>query len=474
VDAYLDRRTRLSEGLSQLTTAGLYRVLTGAPLGNETGDVYSTAELRLSADQLAVLTAVMEVVQLWGVGAINCTDHWMSYLTSTFCLACDPLPSYWTQLDPHTPPFLILQQSVCTSIYSHCSSLFLDFFELLPPLLAELQRWPGLTSGYNMSAAWWSSYSSRLELVANKVSLEINIDLCADGSSKPDCSDIFCFGSVDRAEQWYPHAFRGLQYGADSRTLRFVLDAHAYIASMVCTLRLAYNASGAYEEGNYEGRSDGCPLGGNLLNLLFPRQFDLSPVLSSSCVDGSLHEPNERDVRWCLAPKWCWWKADPATADTVPPMSEAGYGSFTSFSAAPYSDSAVDELCDMNGFTFPWWLDNASLAEAWPAYAVGCQLNLSRHICQLPPLPPPPPPDVVEEVDELFHRLFVPVVGVGLSLLLCALACLCRRYRLERVERLEAREADERSGSAMELEWEEALMEGKRKQGEVAMGAQAA
>ena len=467
VDSYVDLRTRLSDGLTQLTIADLYSVLTGAAGTNTTDGTNSTAGLHLSADQLSVLTSVMEVVQLWGAGALNCSDHWMSYLTSTFCLACDPLPSYWLQFDPYGTPFFPLQQSACTAIFQHCSHLFVDFFELLPPLLAQLQLWPASTPAwYNVSAEWWSSYSDKLSYIAEKASLEINIDLCSNGGDKPDCSHLFCDGSSDRLDQWYPHAFRGLQYGADSRSLHFVLDAHAYIASMVCTLRVAYNASSGYDETNYGGRSDGCTANTNLLNLLLPRQFGLSPVLSSSCVPGFYHQPNENDVHSCTAPRWCWWDP-PAQHTTHAPLYGADGldGSLGPVAGAPqpvaYASSVYDELCDTRGFAYPLWLNTTRLDEAWPAYQVGCQLNLSRHICQLPPLPTPPR-GVEEVVDALFHRLFVVVVAVGLSVLLCALGWLCRRYRVERVERLEARVADERSGSAMELEWEEALMAGKR------------
>ena len=469
VDTYLDRRNRLSDGLAQLTLADLYYVLTGAARSNATANTSaaanSTAGLDLSSAQTILLNSLMQVVQLWGNGAINCSDHWMSYLTSTFCLACDPESRYYTKTDdPYYEPFFHLQDSVCSSIYSHCSSSLLNFFEHLPPLLSLLETWPLVTpNGYNLSADWWSTYSFALTEVANTAKMEINIDLCDVGgeqSPHADCSRIFCYGGLDHDQKFFPHAFRGLQYGADSRTLHFILDAHAYISNMVCTLRMGFNASGEYDAQDYADRSDGCPDAANLLHLLFPRQFEMSPILSSSCVSAVYHQPTEGSILGCTVPKWCWWDDAPASSDTTLATGRQ-QSSLNQSTVAGYS--YYDELCDTNGLTWPLLHNTTDLDVAWPAYQVGCQLNFSRHICQLPPLPLPPPPAIVEVVDELFHRLFIVVVAVGVSVLLCVLGCLWRRYCVERAERLEARVVDERSGSEMELEWEEALMAGKRK-----------
>jgi len=474
VDAYLDRRNRLSDGLAQLTLADLYYALTGAARTNGTAAHSDTAALNLTAQQRASLSTMMEVVQLWGVGAVNCSDHWMSYLTSTFCLACDPLPRYFTDPpDSHSRPWLHLQSSACSSIYSHCSALFIDFFQRLPQLLALLQAWPAATpAGYNTSAAWWASYDGALTAVASLARVELSIDACSvfDGHhSRTDCQQLFCDGSADVYGLYYPHAFRGLQYGVDSRTLHFLLDAHAYIANMVCTLRLAFNATGFYGEHKYEERTDGCPVSANLLNLLFPRQFAVTPVRSSSCVDEYYHVPTEADVDSCALPppRWCAWRQQPHHTAVDPAALTRDWphvGRLNASAAADdsYSDDEYDELCDTNGLTWPAWHNTTDVEVAWPAYEVGCRLNLSRHICQLPPLPLPPPAAIVEVVDELLRRLFIVTVAVGCTVLLCVLACLCRRYRVERVERLEAQVADERSGGEMEVEWEEALMVGKR------------
>ena len=459
VDVYVDMRNRLSDGLAQLTLVDLYYTLTGATRTNATGNANSTAHLNLTAGQVELLTTVLEVVQLWGAGAVNCSDHWMSYLTSTFCLACDPYPRYWNNtIFPDQPPLFYLQRSTCTSIYPHCSALFINFFSRLPQLLLLLQKWPAATPvGYNLSTEWWDSYDHALGNVAYMATMELTINLCEIGDEHhphADCSVLFCEGGMDLDKDYFPHAFRGLQYGLDSRTLHFVLDAHAYIANMICILRLGYNATDWYQvEPPPAERTDGCPVSSNLLNLLMPHLFEPSPILSSSCVNSFYHQPTEAGVNWCPVPKWCWWDAA-ATTNTA---------NTTTTTVDSYDGSSGQyELCDDNGLAWPWFHNTTSRDIAWPAYEVGCSLNLSRQICQLPPLPVLPLPRDV--VDALFHRLFVLVVAVGLAVLLCVLACLCRRYRVERAERLEARVADERSGSEMELEWEEALMAGKRKQ----------
>ena len=467
VDAYLDRRTRLSDGLTNLTVADLYYVLTGAPRTNVTAATNMTAHLNLTTAQQQTLSTMLAVVQSWGVGAMNCSDHWMSYLTSTFCLACDPLPRYFNQtVNPNWAPQFHLQESVCSSIFAHCSSLFFDFFEHLPQLLLLLQRWPSETpGGYNLSTEYWASYDTALQNVANRAPLELNIDLCEVGGSghqHSDCSRLFCEGSFDHEGEFFPHAFRGLQYGVDSRTLHFVLDAHAYLANMVCTLRIGYHATSWYGAENYANRTDGCPASANLLNLLFPTQFELSPILSSSCVNGYYHEPTEAEIGWCTVPQWCFWEASAPIETAL--WADRYDGNTLNQSAAVEPYDYEYELCDTNGLAWPYWSNTTDLEVAWPAYEVGCRLNFSRHICQLPALPPPPPPDIVDVVDALFHQLFVVLVAVGLTVLLCVFVCLCRRYRVERAERLEARVADERSGSEMELEWEESLMAGKRKQ----------
>ena len=229
---------------------------------------------------------------------------------------------------------------------------------------------------------------------------------------------------------------------------------------MVCTLRLGANSTDYFGRSDYSQRTDLCFQNSNLLGLLFPRQFEMSPVLASTCVDANIHQPNEQLQLDCVTPSWCNWKAN--TANHVALTTEwSGHSRLNDWWND--IDSQLDELCDTNGLTWPELENTTDLGVAWPAYDVGCQLNLSRHICQLPPLPSPPPPTIIEMVDELFHRLFVVVVAVGVTVLVCVLGCLCRRYRVEQVERLEARVADERNGNEIESEWEEALIAGKRK-----------
>ena len=366
---------------------------------------------------MATLQSLSSLLHRWANASVTCVDHWMSYIVSSFCLACDPLHSFVLTDMPWLPPVLLLHESVCPAVYSRCAPLFLHVFAELPELFHLLLAFFSVTPAYaaNENSRFFGDY---LNWTASLASLHINPDLCLHGDVT-DCQHFFCVGStVEGAwgEMLEQHAFRGLNYGFNSRTLSSFMDLNAYLAFAVCLLRIAASNTSAdiWSGSTYP---DGCLTNGNLLHLLAPAVFPYQPVDSSRDVQIWIHD-EPRDPDCC---PWGWQEGQEGDG-------EEELAAEPSLAVPSYCSSS----CDWNGMARTVWSN--STRRGWPAYDVGCSLNLSRHICELPDWSPPPPPSPTG-VSALSRLLFVATVSVCLTVLLLVTGILCLRFRKSREER---------------------------------------
>jgi len=203
------------------------------------------------------------------------------------------------------------------------------------------------------------------------------------------------------------HAFRGLNYGYNSRTLDRLMDINAYFAFAVCMLRQGYNNTADTSPFDVEF-GDGCPQNANILNLLFPSVFPYVAVDSSYYFEYDWAHDQPRELN-CLDCDEQWWP------------SRCGDG----------KNQRNNETCDFNGLARTVWSNDGN--NSWQAYKIGCQLNFSRVICDLSD-DPTPPKDA--GVAPLLRLMFVVMVCVCIAVLLLVFAALCRRYRKLRDERI--------------------------------------
>ena len=173
------------------------------------------------------------------------------------------------------------------------------------------------------------------------------------------------------------------------------------LSAAVCTCRAMRHA-------------DGCPRDADALHLLFGAEWEASSPMSSAYFTGSVHG-FPRESSDCRADYT-------SSVFTYPPQADAG------------------DTCQLNGYASPVWLNSSNAALAWPAYDVGCRLNLSKVICQLGDAGPGP---VVERLTEALRVGFIALVVGGLVGLGGVVGGLGWRYRRsrERRSRQQLREA---------------------------------
>ena len=249
-------RARLLHLFSSLTPRSLYTALTNHTLPHS----------NLSDAQTIVLSSILTRVRPWVRDAAQCVDHWMGYISSLFCLACDPHHSHYAHNPfPGLPPRLTLQLSTCTSIFEHCFPAMTDILGTqLRALLDDLSLFPDITPEYGVDNpnSPWLSYGMELDEVVRDMPAVINVDLCryqTRTKTQTDCQHFFCSGSqlwqrpdasnpsiLRYVDVLTPHAFRGANYALGLLTLDQLVNVNAYFAFILCLLRLGFNAQFPY------------------------------------------------------------------------------------------------------------------------------------------------------------------------------------------------------------------------------------
>ena len=414
IERFTSNRARLLSSFSSLTVHSLYTALTN----------HSSPHVNLTVNQTAILQSILTKLKPWVTDAFHCVDHWMGYVSSLFCLACDPHHSHYAHNPfPGVPPRLTLQLSTCTSIFSACFPAMSDLLgQQLKVLLDSLQAFVYETPEYhtsNYSSAWWS-YGMPLYEVAKEMPSVLNIDLCnyaAHGQVFTDCQRAFCTGSqlwqkpdsyspsgfrfVDTVT---PHAFRGANYAQGLLTLDQLVNVNAYFAFILCLLRLGFNAQADYD--SFARHADGCPRSANALHLLFGSEWEATSPMTSAYFDEGVHGyPREAtDCRVDYASSIFTYPARPDVADT----------------------------CQLSGYATPVWVNTSNAAQAWAGYEVGCRLNLSKVICGVGDAPPGPE---VEGLTETLRVGFIVLVVGGLVGLGGTVVGLGWRFRKTREQR---------------------------------------
>ena len=400
---FITERHVLTTAFARLTTRSLYTALTNRTL---------PPHANLSNGQEAALGKVLSYVQGWANASTSCVDHWMAYISSMICLACDPHHSHIVA-DPFPllPPRLTLQQSTCSSISAHCAPVLTSFFLQLTPLLQSLVAFVRLTPEYGIGneSSEWQSYEVWLNRVISEMEEELNIDVCRyqQGPRAPtDCHHFVCTGSQPWRPSFdnSPHAFRGVNYAFSLLTLDHLVNVNAYFAYVLCMMRMAFDAQEPY---NSEAvLANGCPRAANALHLLFPHLPLTSPITTWDFSYFFHSEPRESSD--------CRWEYASATFSWPPPH------------------SPLDDSCSMRGYASTVWVNTTSASAAWPAYEVGCAMNLSKVICEVGDAPVPLPP---EEVTWVLRVGFVVLVVGGLVLIAVMVLGLSVRYRGLREQR---------------------------------------
>ena len=411
ISRFTTQRALLTSLFSSLTTRSLYTALTNRTL---------PPSANLTSGQELALTRVLSFVQGWANASTSCVDHWMGYIASMLCLACDPHHSHvHSAAFPLLPPRLTLQQSTCASIGSHCAPVLTTFFLQLTPVLQSIVTFMRLTPQYGIgnSTSFWPSYELFLDPVIEEMEMTLNIDLCRYQQGprlRTDCEHFICTGSQAwRGFPYFdfntmvPHAFRGVNYALSTLTLDLLLNVNAYFAYMLCMTRVAFDAREPFDPSAV--LSNGCPREANSLHLLFPT-LSPHPTSPMTTVDFPIYfhsEPRERiDCR-------------------------ADYSS-PSFSWPSPQLSLAGDSCSLHGYASTVWLNTTNATAAWPAYEVGCALNLSKVICEVGEAPVPPPP---EEVTWMLRVGFVVLVVGALVGIALVVVGMCSRYRGLREQR---------------------------------------
>ena len=414
INRFTAARHLLTSSFSSLTPRSLYAALTNRTLH---------PSRNLTAPQQSALSFVITKARLLVNQSTTCVDHWMAYLTSMLCLACDPRHAHFTR-DPFPllPPRVSLQLSTCSALYSRCGPFLLSLFEELPVLLHALMEFVYATPEYNTTDAFYLSYDVWLNGAMKMMAADVSIDLCQYrvGAAQPrtDCAHLFCQGGQIWAEasgnrDWgtetvVPHAFRGVNYAESVTSLNALLDVNAYLAFIVCLTRMAFDARAPFNPFmESPAFADGCPREGNVLHHLFPARYPYASPLSSSAMWEALHG-TPREASDCR-------------------------GSYVSAEFSAPRRSEASDSCNLNGFAATRWVNTTNDTAAWPAYHVGCRLNLSSLICEVG-VPAADGGDG-EGVDGVLRMGFIVLVCAGLLGLAGVALGLWRRMRGLREER---------------------------------------
>ena len=417
ISRFTSIRARLNSSVSALNTSSLYTALTNHTL--PPGVVLTSA-------QQQNLSTVIRYIQSWAAQGGTCVDHWMAYISSLFCLACDPhhstSPYYEANPFPGVPPRLFLQQSTCTSIFSQCAAVMLSFLEDLPPLISALEAFMHATPSYNSVniTSWYSTYAWPFDQARLSMEATYNIDICRyqlpHQPQRTDCQHFFCIGSQlwrepdpyspmgDRVDTETAHAFRGMNYAQGVLTMDDFVNVNAYFAFIICVMREAFAAQAPW--GWNDRHSDGCPRDANVIDLLFPGVWDMGSPVSSAALPLVLHgSPRE--------------------------SSDCRVDYLSSVFTYP-SRANVHDSCNLNGYAGTVWVNTTEVGVAWPAYQVGCAMNLSKVICDVGDSPSLP---VIPGLTWMLRVGFIVLVAgglVGIGVVVGGLTWRCKRRRRER------------------------------------------